>query len=163
MSEFFKKNWMFVLGGFVLVLILGWSIYSAVLIHSLSGRLRQVDDNIQGLGQQISATNILVNSVATGQEAINGTISTITDGYKRIDNIERLIIEGNKREAELGNQLAGRIDSVQVGLGKISTTVGSFGQNLDGLAISVQGSSDLIRQGIEIMAGLQGTSTETNR
>lgn len=137
MIEYFKKHLKEVIGGAVAIILLVGSIWSTVLSYSVSNRLREVTNNIEDLGDKVSATNAALNQYATEQARIGETVTRIEDGYSKLDSTAR--------------RIAGAVDILSTGYTGISQTMAGFTGYFDAVISTNADIGGLIQEALGIM------------
>jgi len=153
MNEFIKKNSKYIIG-VILVISIGWGIYSGINSRIINGKLREAERNLTDLGEKISVADSTIRSLKDDNNRFKEIIDRSDERFAILDEIQRGIASGNRRTEEIYRSIAGGITKIQSGLSGIEKNFGKLDNTINQLGDSMDGNLDLIREGLEILNGV---------
>lgn len=154
MNDTQKKILHYIFYGFITIVgvaIIFTAINGAVFSRNLNRRLREVETNISNIGEEVSASGVLIGQLETNYNGIAESVGKFQERIEKIDGIARAIEAGNRRQEEIFRNLNAGIVKIQSGFSGIESSVKKLSSNLNGLELSMGESFDLVREGLEIL------------
>jgi len=148
---FIKKNWKYIIIGFVLIAAIGWSIYSGIITRRAERDYRTAQTELNLARQKISDSNVLIGQL----QSDNSKFAKIADGWAERDKqLEQIA----RRQEEIYRGLTSSVVRLQSGLSAIQSGITKLGNDNIQIKAELTGGSELISQSLRLIQQLQGSN-----
>ena len=151
---FIKKNYKYIVI-IILTLSMGYSIFTGINNRNITRRLSEAEGYLRDAREKILIANGTIELLKNDNIRLEDIVKRNEERDRKLDEIQRVLEFGNRRAEEIYRGLTAGIIKIQSGFSGIEKGIGKLEGSIIQVGSSMDGSLELIYEGLAILNGLQ--------